>query len=112
MTIDIGAIELWHRRASAQRKPSFSLALGCFLEEVSEGGEAIDGGRWLSAILSKMDDEAHHLKRGSEGLRSSYALRPHGPTSRKQRTVAAATAPDPYLCSIQQGRPAQAHGQR
>lgn len=48
----------------------------------------------------------------SEGLRSSYALRPHGPTSRKQRTVAAATAPDPYLCSIQQGRPSQAHGQR
>lgn len=64
MTIDIGAIELWHRRASAQRKPSFSLAVGCFLEEVAEAGEAVEGGRWLSSTLTKLDDEAHHFKRG------------------------------------------------
>ena len=39
----------------------------------------------------------------SEGLQSSYALQPHGPTSHKQRTVAAAAAPDSRLCSSKGG---------
>jgi len=43
---------------------------------------------------------------------SGYARGPHGATTRKQRTVATATTPDPSLRAFCQRRCAQARGQR
>ena len=48
----------------------------------------------------------------SEGLQSSYTRRPHGTTTRKQRTVATATPPDLSLRAFCQRRCAQACGQQ
>lgn len=71
MTIDISSIELWHRRSTAQRKPSFSHALGCMLEEVWELGDALVTSP-LDDAFARIGREATELKHGNREAKVEY----------------------------------------